>query len=157
MGYLLIIPLLTSIEQTIINYLNLIIMKKLFFFIAFLFVTTFSFAQDVYVQGYTSGNGTYAQGYYRTSPNYTRNDNYSTVGNMNPYTGTAGTHPRDRNTTTASYSVPIYSNTYTNSTYSSPTTTYSSASYNSSNTIYTGSRGGQYYINSNGNKSYISR
>jgi hypothetical protein len=47
--------------------------------------------------------------------------------------------------------------------YSAPTTTYhspsykstSSYNYNSTKTIYTGSRGGQYYYNSNGNKTYI--
>lgn len=122
-------------------------MKKLFFFIAFLFVTTFSFAQ-VSVRGYYRSNGTYVQPHQRTVPNYTRNDNYSTVGNTNPYTGAAGTQPRDSYT---------YSNTYTPSTYSAPITTYSSPSYSTSNTVYTGSRGGQYYINSNGNKSYISR
>ena len=144
MGYLFTISLLTSIKQLIINNLNLIIMKKLFFFIAFLFVTTFTFAQDVYVQGYTRSNGTYVQGYYRTTPNYTRNDNYSTIGNVNPYTGTYGTKSADYY-----YVAP--------STYSAPVSTYSSPSYSTSSTIYTGSRGGQYYINSNGNKTYISR
>jgi hypothetical protein len=147
-------------------------MKKLLFIIAFLFATVFTFAQDVYVQGYTRSNGTYVQGYYRTAPNSTRNDNYSTVGNVNPYTGTSGTQPRDGYTTTrtssvnysspanystSSYSEPTYRNTYTPATYSAPTSTYSSPSYSSSRTIYTGSRGGQYYINSNGNKTYVSR
>ena len=115
-------------------------MKKAFFLIAFLFVTTFSFAQ-VSVRGYYRSNGTYVQGYYRTTPNTTRNDNYSTIGNVNPYTGSYGTKPAD------SYYV-------TPSTYSSPSY-YSTSSYTTP--VYTGSRGGQYYINSNGNKSYISR
>lgn len=147
-------------------------MKKLLFIIAFLFTTAFIFAQDVYVAGFTRSNGTYVQSHYRTAPNSTRNDNYSTVGNVNPYTGTLGTQPRDGHTTTrtssvyysspatystSSYAKPTYRTTYTPSTYSVPTTTYSSPSYSSSNTIYTGSRGGQYYINSNGNKTYVSR
>jgi hypothetical protein len=115
-------------------------MKKIIFIIAFLFTTAFSFAQ-VSVKGYYRSNGTYVQAHQRTAPNYTRNDNYSTIGNSNPYTGEAGTHSRDSYTTT-----PIYS---------SSNTIYSTPSY-SSKTIYTGPRGGQYYINSNGNKTYVS-
>lgn len=140
-------------------------MKNLLFLIAFLFTTALSFAQ-VSVRGYYRSNGTYVQPHQRTVPNYTRNDNYSTVGNTNPYTGKAGTVPRDSyyvapttytsstySTPTAysssSYSTPTYNSTYTPSTYSTP-------SYSSTQTIYTGSRGGQYYINSNGNKTYVS-
>jgi hypothetical protein len=141
---------------TNINHLKFIIMKKLFFFIVFLFVTTFSFAQ-VSVRGYYRSNGTYVQPHQRTAPNYTRNDNYSTIGNTNPYTGKAGTQPRDGYTTSSSYSAPTYSNTYAASSYSLPSTTYSSKSYGSNNTTYTGSRGGEYYINSNGNKTYVRR
>jgi len=116
-------------------------MKKLFF-IAFLFVVANSFAQSsTYVSGYTNSNGTYVAGYYRTTPNSTRYDNYSTVGNVNPYTGSYGTKPADSYYVAPStYSSPSY---YTTSSYSTP--------------VYTGSRGGQYYINCNGNKSYISK
>ena len=80
------------------------------------------------VRGYHKSNGTYVQGHTRTSPNSTNWDNYSTMGNSNPYTGSTGTRARD----------------------------YSSGAYNygSGHTIHTGSRGGQYYINSNGNKTY---
>ena len=113
-------------------------MKKVFFFIAFLFAAATSFAQNsTYVSGYTNRNGTYVQGYYRTTPNTTRNDNYSTIGNVNPYSGSYGTKLADS--------------------YYAATPTYSAPSYSSSNSIHTGSRGGQYYINSNGNKSYINR
>ena len=38
---------------------------------------------------------TYVNGYMKTNPNSTRNDNYSTQGNYNPYTGQEGTKPRD--------------------------------------------------------------
>ena len=34
---------------------------------------------------------TYVDGYYRTSPNNTKFDNYSTKGNVNPFTGKEGT------------------------------------------------------------------
>jgi len=114
-------------------------MKKVFFIIAFMFAVATSFAQSsVYVSGYTKSDGTYVRGHYRTKPNTTRNDNYSTVGNTNPYTGAAGTKPKEYNYST--YTAPTYSSTST---------------YTPSKTIYTGPRGGRYYINSNGNKTYI--
>lgn len=43
------------------------------------------------VRGYYRSSGMYVQPYYRTSPNSTRFDNYSTRGNYNPYTGRYGT------------------------------------------------------------------
>ena len=46
---------------------------------------------QVYVNGYTRSNGTYVPGHYRSSPNSTQSDNYSTYGNTNPYTGQRGT------------------------------------------------------------------
>ena len=81
------------------------------------------------VSGYQKSNGTYVDSYVRTSPNSTNWDNFSTSGNSNPYTGSTGYRARD----------------------------YSSGAYNygSGQTIYTGPRGGQYYINSNGNKTYV--
>lgn len=54
-----------------------------------------AYAGDTYVRGYTKKDGTYVQGHYRTKPNSTANDNYSTRGNVNPYTGESGTKPRD--------------------------------------------------------------
>lgn len=43
------------------------------------------------VKGYTKKSGTYVAPHQRTSPNKTKTDNYSTKGNVNPYTGKAGT------------------------------------------------------------------
>jgi hypothetical protein len=43
------------------------------------------------VHGYFRKNGTYVQPHMRTSPNNTKMDNWSTKGNVNPYTGKAGT------------------------------------------------------------------
>jgi hypothetical protein len=138
-------------------------MKKVLFFIAFLFAAATSFAQNsVYVSGYTKSNGTYVQPYMKTTPNSTRNDNYSTIGNINPYTGTAGTKPADSYYSTSStYSSPSYSSSSnyvspsysTAPTYVTPSSSYPSSSY--STPVYTGPRGGTYYINSNGNKTYI--
>lgn len=53
-----------------------------------LFAST-TFAAD-WVNGYTRSNGTYVQGHYRSSPDNTRWNNYSTQGNVNPYTGQSG-------------------------------------------------------------------
>jgi hypothetical protein len=50
---------------------------------------------DEYVNGYYKKNGTYVEGYNRTSSNSTKDDNYSTKGNQNPYTGTYGTKKND--------------------------------------------------------------
>lgn len=67
-------------------------MKKLLFTLALAFTANLSFGQTtVYVKGYTTNNGTYVQPHYRTSPNYTVYDNWSTAPNVNPYTGTIGT------------------------------------------------------------------
>ena len=46
---------------------------------------------DVYVRGYYRSDGTYVQPHYRSSPNSTPLDNWSTRGNINPYTGKRGT------------------------------------------------------------------
>ena len=43
------------------------------------------------VRGYVRSNGTYVAPHMQTNPNSTRLDNWSTKGNVNPYTGKAGT------------------------------------------------------------------
>lgn len=50
---------------------------------------------DHAISGYTRSNGTYVQPSHATNPDVTRNNNYSTKGNVNPYTGKIGTKPRD--------------------------------------------------------------
>ncbi|MCF4166360.1 hypothetical protein L2U69_11955 [Zavarzinia compransoris] len=47
---------------------------------------------DQWVNGYFRNDGTYVQGHHRSSPNGNPYDNYSTQGNVNPYTGKPGTH-----------------------------------------------------------------
>ena len=47
-------------------------------------------AGDVYVPGYYRGDGTYVQPHYRSAPNRNPYDNWSTKGNVNPYTGKKG-------------------------------------------------------------------
>jgi hypothetical protein len=72
-------------------------MKKLFrlLFLVLLMLAVGLVAKDVSVKGYYRKDGTYVAPYHRTSPNNTKNDNYSTEGNINPYTGKPGTKPRD--------------------------------------------------------------
>lgn len=64
-------------------------MKKLLLILILVLFATPALA-DVWVNGYTKSNGTYVQGHYRSSPNNSRFDNYSTKGNVNPYTGKKG-------------------------------------------------------------------
>lgn len=67
------------------------------------------------VRGYVKKDGTYVAPHMRSSPNSTTSDNYSTRGNVNPYTGQLGTKPDTR---------PSYGSSYTVPTYSSPSTSY---------------------------------
>jgi len=64
-------------------------MKKLIALTAFLLAAFCSFSQTN-VRGYTRSNGTYVQSHYRSLPNYTKTDNWSYYGNVNPYTGAVG-------------------------------------------------------------------
>ena len=57
------------------------------------------------VRGYLTKNGTYVAPHYQTNPDGTKNDNWSTVGNVNPFTGKEGTKPGDTGTYSG-YSVP---------------------------------------------------
>jgi hypothetical protein len=82
-----------------------------------------------YQSGYTKENGTTVQPHYKTATNNTNQDNFSTSGNTNVYTGQSGTRAKDY--------TPAASN------------------YGAGKTIETGSKGGQYYINSKGNKTYV--
>ncbi len=109
-------------------------MKKIFFFAFILFLTVYAIGQTVNnktvnVSGYMKSNGTYVKGYTKTTPNKTNCDNYSTTSNKNPSTGTNGYKAKD-------YSPQ-------------------SKNYGSGRAIYKGTKGGQYYINSKGNKTYV--
>lgn len=45
------------------------------------------------VDGYTRRDGTYVAPHQRSMPDASQNNNWSTKGNQNPYTGRAGTQP----------------------------------------------------------------
>ena len=68
---------------------------------------------DKYVRPHTRSDGTYVEGHYRSSPNSTTLDNYSTKGNTNPYTGKEGTIDPYRQPTYNS-PAPAYPNTHSN-------------------------------------------
>ena len=103
-------------------------MKNLLFVIAFLFTTAITFAQSIYVPAYTRSNGTYVSGHTRSATNQT----YSTPTYLKPI-----------------YSPPAYSQT------TGITPIYRQPVYRTNVPVYSGSRGGQYYGNSNGKKTYV--
>lgn len=44
----------------------------------------------IYIKGYTKKNGTIIKGYYRSLPDKDKSNNWSTKGNINPFTGKKG-------------------------------------------------------------------
>lgn len=108
-------------------------MKTLTLTIGILLISFLGFSQTNsstrYQKGYYKSNGTYVQPHYKTQTNKTNHDNYSTKPNTNYHTGQNGTKPKD---------------------YSSE-----AKNYGNGKTIHTGPKGGQYYYNSKGNKTYV--
>ena len=75
-------------------------MRKALIFFLILILTSIGVSAQVNsnhvkVSGYYRSDGTYVNSYYRTAPNSTNHDNFSTKGNVNPYTGKYGTISRD--------------------------------------------------------------
>jgi hypothetical protein len=66
-------------------------MKTLFAFLVLLLAIPSFAARPVRVKSTVTKTGTVKQTHYRTAPNKTKSDNYSTKGNTNPYTGKKGT------------------------------------------------------------------
>jgi hypothetical protein len=65
-------------------------MKLRLFALAALALSSAAIGQ-VHVRGYTTKRGTYVAPYWRSSPDHNTLNNWSTVGNVNPYTGVEGT------------------------------------------------------------------
>lgn len=118
----------------------------------------------------TSSTHTSANSYYNnsneeltTTANYSRTENgkliYKGTSGGEYYVNSTGNKIYVKNTTTktnsSNYSNTSRSSYYSPSSYSTPT--YSSPSSSTSRDIQTGPRGGQYYINSNGNKTYVKK
>ena len=59
--------------------------------IAGLSILAVTASAQVSVKPHINKDGTFVQGHVRSAPNDTLNDNYSTKGNTNPYTGQQGT------------------------------------------------------------------
>jgi hypothetical protein len=67
-------------------------MKIMFFLLGVIFcLPIIADAKTVRVKGSVTKRGTYTQPHYKTSPNKTKYDNWSTKGNSNPFTGKKGT------------------------------------------------------------------
>ncbi|MFM7007721.1 MAG: hypothetical protein ACKO0Z_00045 [Betaproteobacteria bacterium] len=92
-------------------------MKKFLVVIAGVAGSTALNAQSVYVSPHIRADGTYVQGHWRTAPNNTRTDNWSSRPNVNPWTGQVGRDdpyaPRQtyQSPYNGTYSTP-YSNRY---------------------------------------------
>lgn len=69
---------------------------------------------DQTVRGYTRRDGTYVAPYQRTEPNQYRHDNYSSQGNVNPYTGRRGTQPNEYS------NPPVYNRSHPSGGYTAP-------------------------------------
>jgi hypothetical protein len=104
------------------------IMRNLILLVVISLISLVAVSDD-YVNGYMKRDGTYVEGYMKSSPNSTNQDNYSTQGNINPYTGSVGTR------------APDYSSQAVN--------------YGNGHIIQTGPKGGQYYVNDSGRKVYV--
>ena len=66
-------------------------MKKILVAVIFILFSSSSIFADTCVSGYYKSNGTYVHGHYRSLPDSYKNNNWSTSGNTNPYTGKRGT------------------------------------------------------------------
>jgi hypothetical protein len=88
-------------------------------------------SSDVYVKGYVRKDGTVVPGHYRSAPNSTNRDNFSTKGNVNPYTGVRGhIDPDNKRYNYSTNSTPAQKRSVNS-------TRYYGNSYNNGNTITT--------------------
>jgi hypothetical protein len=81
-------------------------MKKLALLLLITLLAIPALAQAGHVNGYYRSNGTYVEPYERSDPNGTVQDNYSYIGNTNPYTGAVGTNRYEHDVTSPYYEGP---------------------------------------------------
>jgi murein L,D-transpeptidase YcbB/YkuD len=95
-------------------------------------------SKHVKVKGYYKKDGAYVQPHYRTAPNSTNIDNFSTKPNVNPYTGKKGYIEPDNNylPSTNNYNYTSQKTEIPSLNYSNPTTTSPSINYSSSSIDY---------------------
>lgn len=104
--------------------------KKFLFLLIAMMAMTGVFAQSHrYQNGYYRNNGAYVRGHFKTRSDQTNHNNFSTRGNRNPYVGSSGRRARD-------YSPRAYN-------------------YGRGKNITTGPRGGQFYRNRSGRRTYV--
>lgn len=74
-------------------------MARSLIFVALLLLSSLivaeAFAGDTQVDGYFRKDGTYVQPHFRSAPDNNPSNNWSTKGNVNPYTGQSGTRNPD--------------------------------------------------------------
>jgi len=89
---------------------RIIIKKAIIFALIFCFflLPSLLFAKNVHVKGYYRKDGTYVRPHYRSAPDGNFYNNWSTKGNINPYTGKPGT----KVTPPSSYKKYPYSRSY---------------------------------------------
>lgn len=86
--------------------------------VAIALITSLTCYADVSVNGYYRKNGTYVKPHMRSSPDSSFRNNWSTVGNVNPYTGKKGT----KTTPTYNYNSIRSSSITSNTSYASQLT-----------------------------------
>lgn len=101
---------------------------RLVFGLIFCLLACTTYGQQ-YIEGYCRKDGTCVPGHFRSRPNDSALDNYSTAGNLNPNTGRISNQEVE---------IPA-----------------TSGQGLSSPLMHIGPRGGQYYINENGRKVYV--
>lgn len=101
-----------------------ILSKYLLFILYFICFAAISQVNSshVKVSGYTRNDGTYVQPYFRTAPNSTNRDNFSTTGNTNPYTRQPGWVAPDSKYNTFYYNTYSYNPNTTQTEYASNST-----------------------------------
>jgi antitoxin component YwqK of YwqJK toxin-antitoxin module len=95
-------------------------LKRVIILVAYLTYATNIIAQTnprhVYVRPFVRSDGTRVEGHFRTAPNSTNRDNFSTLGNTNPYTGEAGyVTPDFNNLSQSTRPTQVYTSTIVNS------------------------------------------
>ncbi|MGH1336828.1 MAG: peptidoglycan-binding domain-containing protein [Aureispira sp.] len=126
------------------NHFNTSILALLFLLSSISMLLAQTNSKHVKVKGYYKSNDTYVKSHYRTAPNSTNTDNFSTRGNTNYYTGKPGWIAPDNQPTTSARQ-PSYESTsnYRSSSSYESTTTYNTPDYNRSSpqstTTYTSS------------------
>ena len=101
-------------------------MKKLILTAAIGFFGTIAFGQtnfnEVKVDSYFKSDGTFVQEHYRTAPDNSFNNNWTTVGNTNPHTGVVGTKIFPSTSSSNYYYKPSKPSYYTPNYYNNSTT-----------------------------------